>query len=131
MVLYGEHIQPYPPKKCLFPKQMDNYTVSLLVASSTSLELQMPQTAIYEDCANISMPTLKYTLYFSKYEEKFNCIKNNSCETVTTYLKTIEINGLKSFTKYMISVAVSNYYSERKGVVIGPPVILQTSPGGK
>lgn len=131
MIVYGQHIQPYPPKNCLFPKQLDNYTVSLLSVSSTSLKLQMPQTAIYEDCANISMPTVKYTLYFSKFDENFNCIKKNSCETVTTYLKSKEINELKPFTKYMISVAVSNYYSERKGVVIGPPVILQTAPGGK
>lgn len=131
MILYGQHVQPYPPKECLFPRQLDNYTVSLIAMSSTSLNLEMPQTRIYEDCANISMPTVKYTLYFSKFDENSNCIKNNSCQTVTTYLKSKEIEGLKPFTKYMISVAVSNYYSERKGVVIGPPVILQTAPGGK
>lgn len=127
MVVYGQHVQPYPPKKCLGPKQLDNYRVTLISNSSTSLKLQMPQTAIYEDCANISMPTVKYTLY--KYDD--TCMNKNSCESVTTYSKTKEITGLKPFTEYQISVAVSNYYSERKGVVIGQPVELKTAPGGK
>lgn len=131
MVLYGQHVQPYPAKKCLVPKQLNHYTVTLISNSSTSLKLRMPETSMHEECANSSMPTVKYTLYFSKYDENFNCIKKNSCETVTSYLRSKEITGLKPFTQYMISVAVSNYYSERKGVIIGPPVILRTASGGK
>lgn len=131
MALYGQHVQPYPPKKCLEPKQLNNYTVTMIANSASSLILQMPQTTVDEHCANISLPTVKYTLYFSKYDENLNCIKKNSCETVTTYSKRKEITELKSFTKYMIAVAVSNFYSERKGVVIGPPTILVTAHGGE
>lgn len=124
-------MQPYPDKRCLSPKQHDNYNVSLISHTSTSLNLQMPSEIIYSECANISMATVKYTIYYSKVEEGLRCIATNSCDTISTFDKTKNIVDLKPFTKYLVSVAVSNYFSEKNGVVIGPPKEFQTAPGGK
>lgn len=124
-------MQPYPDKKCLSPKQHNNYTVSLISNTSTSVKLQMPMEIVYDECANISMATVKYTIYYSKLEEGPGCIATNSCSTVVTFDKVKDIERLKPFTKYFVSVAVSNYFSDKDGVLIGPPQTFQTAPGGK
>ncbi|KAJ8934365.1 hypothetical protein NQ314_013406 [Rhamnusium bicolor] len=129
IVIYGQHMQPYPPRECLGPKQHDNFTVSLNFKSPSSLNIQMPDLIIHEDCFNVSMATVAYTVFYRIYnDDNSDCSKIN-CDQIVTFNKNVEISGLKPFTNYIVSVAVSNHFTETGEMLIGPPSIFQTAPG--
>ncbi|XP_050510998.1 proto-oncogene tyrosine-protein kinase ROS isoform X1 [Diabrotica virgifera virgifera] len=129
IIIYGKHIQPYPPERCLSPKQHNNYTLSLNSKSFNSLVLTMPKPSVHEDCFNISMASIKYMIYYSKYVDGFDCFETRNCSELVTFNETQIINELKPYTRYLIRVSVSNYYSDVRSIIIGPPSVFQTSPG--
>lgn len=132
IVALGSKIQPYPIKNCLYPKQAP-LQVKLINRSSTSLTLELPQVLKYEMCANISMATPYYTVYYQPYseDEALQC-NETACTKVRTFEKKLYLGGLIPFSKYVFSVQISNYYGDAIEVkpIMGPPVVLRTSAGG-
>lgn len=133
ILIFGSHMQPYPPHKCLIPKYGENVIVSLLQKTATSLTLLMPSVRLNSDCQNVSMPTIEYRIFYMPYnnEEYTQCTEN--CKQVVTFNKAITIEDLQPFTKYIFSLVVGNYFSqsmEDGESMMGPAVIFQTSVGG-
>nr|ALV82505.1 sev [Leptinotarsa decemlineata] len=129
-IIYGQHMQPFPQDNCLSPKQQQNLTVSLKARTSNSLILLMPKPSIDEECSNISMATIAYTIYYSIYDEGFDCFDSHNCTVLITTNTTQEITNLKPFSNYLISVSASNYFTMRDSITIGPSTMFQTAPGG-
>ncbi|XP_074032211.1 receptor protein-tyrosine kinase sevenless isoform X2 [Leptinotarsa decemlineata] len=128
-IIYGQHMQPFPQDNCLSPKQQQNLTVSLKARTSNSLILLMPKPSIDEECSNISMATIAYTIYYSIYDEGFDCFDSHNCTVLITTNTTQEITNLKPFSNYLISVSASNYFTMRDSITIGPSTMFQTAPG--
>lgn len=128
--IYGDHVQPYPSKRCLSPIQSDTYKVALESKYSNSLYLRMPTPKFHEDCKPLRPATVIYTIIYGPLTYNSTCMELETCNIVTTARRLINIDGLKTFTRYSIWVKVSNHFSE-DNVTIGRPVILQTGPGGK
>ncbi|KAJ8952660.1 hypothetical protein NQ318_020975, partial [Aromia moschata] len=129
IVIYGQHMQPYPSKECLSPKQHDNFTVTLISKTADSLHLKMPDIVIHENCFNFSMASVVYTLYYRKHNDEHLDCSDVKCDHIVTFDKDVEISGLKPFTKYVVSVTVSNYFTENSNILIGPSSVFQTAPG--
>lgn len=55
------------------------------------------------------------------------------CLFQKSFDKTVNVDGLQPFTKYVFFVGLQNHYSELQHlpVAIGPPVVFQTLPGGR
>ncbi|CAG9822767.1 unnamed protein product [Phaedon cochleariae] len=128
MVIYGQHMQPYPSEKCLSVKS-HNYSISLTSQSANSLVLEMPKPIIDQECSNISMATMKYTIFYTEYTEGLESCEESNFKTLVTSNSTQEIGGLKPYTKYLVCVSVRNHFSKVEDVIIGPPSTLQTAPG--
>ncbi|CAG9858272.1 unnamed protein product [Phyllotreta striolata] len=129
MKIYGKHVQPYPPQRCLSPKQHNNYTVSLASKTFDSVVIELPEPLIYNECRNISMARIKYTVYYTEFVEGFDCDANANCSMLVTSDRRRVLDHLKPYTKYLIRVAVTNEYSKENDIIIGPPSVFQTSPG--
>ncbi|KAG5883190.1 hypothetical protein JTB14_018205 [Gonioctena quinquepunctata] len=127
--IYGQHVQRYPPENCLSPKQQHNLTLSFVTRTSNSLVLRMPELSIDEECLNISMATVKYTIYYSKYDGSADCFETKNCNELVTMNSTQKIIGLKPFSKYLLWVSASNFFTDMKDVIIGPSVLFKTAPG--
>lgn len=128
--IFGQHIQPYPPTECLSPQQYGNFTVSLNYKSANYLNLQMPDAIIHEKCNNYSIASIAYTIFYKMYNNDSDCAEAE-CDKKITFDKNVELGGLKPYTNYTISVSVSNYFSNVDEILVGPPSIFQTAPGGK
>lgn len=124
--IYGKHMQPYPPKECLSPRQYSNFTPKVKLKSYYSLTLQMPKVQFDENCMNTSTPTAIYTI---KYYELLR--PDDTLRYLSTFNETFELTDLKPFTKYSVSAAVSNHFTKMDEILFGKPLILRTSPGGK
>ncbi|XP_057670694.1 proto-oncogene tyrosine-protein kinase ROS isoform X2 [Diorhabda carinulata] len=129
LIVYGKHVQPYPPVRCLSPKQHNNYTLALNSKTSDSLVLEMPEIASNEDCMDTSMASVKYSVYYSVFNENYDCTEFRNCSMINTFDKILTIDRLKPYTEYAVRVSISNYYSVMNDVIIGPPGIFRTAPG--
>ncbi|KAF5278624.1 hypothetical protein FQA39_LY00666 [Lamprigera yunnana] len=127
ILIYGSHMQPYPPIKCLVPMIAESVSTVLLQKTSSSLKISLPEIEKEEDCQMVSLPTIQYTIYYKQYSEgdSEECDKN--CTRTITFNKVFTIDGLQPFTKYLIIVAIGNYFSENN--LITSPVAIQTSIG--
>ncbi|KAJ8921659.1 hypothetical protein NQ315_010568, partial [Exocentrus adspersus] len=130
IAILGQHTQPYPPQQCLSPKQYKNLTVTLNSKSSDSLNLHMPHPVTITECKSFSMASIAYMIFYKvNSSNDSECLKAEDCGEITTFEENVDLTGLKPFTSYAVSVAVSNYFSDIDEVVTGPPSILQTAPG--
>ncbi|XP_031333150.1 proto-oncogene tyrosine-protein kinase ROS isoform X2 [Photinus pyralis] len=131
ILIFGTHMQPYPPRKCLTIQPGNNVSVQLLKKTSTSLTLALPEIKLDPDCQTVSIPTIEYKIFYKPYNEgtSESCDNSERCNQITTFTKAITISNLKSFTKYVFIVRVGNYFTHSANVYMGPPVILQTSVG--
>lgn len=128
ILIFGPHMQPFPPKECLKPQQINDIMVTFKEKTSNSLTFIMPE--ICQVCRDTSMPTIEYRIYYTqKTEENTSC--DLTCNVSVTFDKEFTVHNLKPFTYYIVSVAVSNYYTKDDQVVLGPSVIFQTAVGGK
>lgn len=127
-IIFGKHIQPYTTKKCLIPQQIYNTEIILLSKTSNSLKFKMPPYSIEDNCGNISISTVQYTLLYTEEKLNIDCTLNN-CDKVKSFEKIIEINNLKSFTNYKVSVIVSNYFSQADDMRISESFTFRTAPG--
>lgn len=130
-LIFGGHVQPYPPYKCLLPKHNKSFVANMKSRTSNSITLLMPDYRIYSDCRNVSMASVKYHVYYMPYNgEELQC--DESCVHMETFERSLEIKGLRPHSKYMFSIAISNYFLDlRRKPHIGPAVVYQTTPGGK
>lgn len=130
-LLYGKHIQPYPIPKCLIPN-LERRTVALHSKTSDSITLVLPKLKPEDDCDNISVASVKFTVYYKKYSEEENLKCDGNCNQEVSFGRNVLINGMKPFTKYVFSVGIRNYFTDLKGIPenIGPAIILQTAAGG-
>lgn len=130
MKIYGQHVQPYPPQRCLSPKQHNNYTVTLATKSFNFLKIRLPEPLIHKECLNISIASVKYMVYYAKYVDGSDCDQSTNCTVLVTTNKTYVLADLKPYTKYLMRVAVSNDYTMKNEIIIGPPSVFQTAAGG-
>ena len=132
-LIYGSHAQPYPPNECLSPKSDDEVKVKLLEKTDRSLHLQMPEFHLPEGCSNTSTATTEYIVYCEPVVEDDYRAVNETCITMTTFGKTLEVNGLQPYTKYVFWIGLANFYSEMKDSFKneGGEVTLRTDVGGK
>ncbi|KAK4881780.1 hypothetical protein RN001_005099 [Aquatica leii] len=128
ILIYGSHMQPYPPRKCLLPALTRNISISLLQKTSSSLKIGLPDIETDEDCQSVSIPTIEYQIYYKYYNENDTETCNANCSQKSTFNKIFTIDGLQPFTKYLIIVAIGNYFSENNLLTVSP-VMMQTSVG--
>lgn len=129
--IFGQHMQPYPPKECLSPKQSDNFTVSLNYKSANFINLRMPDPIIHENCNNYSMTSIAYTIFYKMFNNDSDCLTAEECGEKITFDRNVELGGLKPYTNYTVSVSISNHFSNTDEILVGLPSIFQTAPGGK
>ncbi|CAH1131270.1 unnamed protein product [Ceutorhynchus assimilis] len=122
--IYGKHVQPYPSKECLSPKQYSNFTPTIEKKSYYSLTLKMPKIVFDADCMNTSTPSAIYTI---KYGEVLRFVE--TLRYLSTFNETFELSNLRPFTMYSVSAAVSNHFNKGDKMVFGEPLISRTSPG--
>lgn len=128
--IYGHHIQPHPPKQCLAPKQNEESYVTLRGRRASSLNVILPDYQIHENCSELSLATVEYTLCYNEETKDCNaCI--GDCQRINTFSKEIEIHNLEPYTKYKIWVSYGNHFTKSDERIVGPPVVLQTAPGGE
>jgi proto-oncogene tyrosine-protein kinase ROS len=128
ILIFGPHMQPFPPKECLSPRQHTNIRVELKSKTSTSLTLKMPDHKINEMCGDTSMATIEYRIYYTQQVDDDSSYDSQRNVSIT-FEKEFTIEGLKPFTNYVVSVALSNYYTDDEQIVIGHSVIFQTAVG--
>ena len=126
VVIFGPHVQPFPPKECLKPKQNREFRVKLKRRTSNSLTLRMPE--VRHACEHTSMPTVEYRIYYKQHDDSTSC--DLGCNVSVTFEKEYTLQNLKPFTNYQVALAVSNYYMDDEQVVVGPSVAFQTAVGG-
>lgn len=128
-VIYGPHMQPFPELRCLRPYQKMNQTIPVLKHKTpNSLTISLPEILMNPECfEKTSIATVEYRIYFTPYQQIF-C--GTSCNFTSTFDKEITLLNLKPFTKYMVAVSMSNFYSlEDQKLTIGPTQIFQTAIG--
>lgn len=131
-LLYGQYLQPHPPAKCLVPKLSKNSTLILKTRLSHSLVLEMPELKRHSDCPETTMPTVEYSLHYRKWNSREDSALSPIKKRLETFDSLVEVKNLRSFTKYIFYVSVSNYFSDsKKKTVLSTGVIFQTSAGGK
>ncbi|XP_031846803.1 receptor protein-tyrosine kinase sevenless isoform X3 [Nomia melanderi] len=127
----GKSLQPYPTTNCLIPRQA-SYVVKVIKKTGNTITVRLPQPVPHFGCEKYNLPTTLYTIYASQ------CLENDptKCENVNktrllTYEKEDRIKHLKPFTKYRLTLALSNYYSNLKSMNLefGPGVIERTGAG--
>lgn len=133
IAVFGSHMQPYPPEKCLAPLQHKNSIVSILKASARSLTLQLPILSVAAECANVSIAKTEYRVYYKQYTDKDTLKCNQYTHKLTTFDNTIVVNMLRPFHKYVFCVVATNYYSLLVNDDLLPEhgILLQTSAGSK
>ncbi|KAL3277022.1 hypothetical protein HHI36_012384 [Cryptolaemus montrouzieri] len=126
--IFGHHIQPYPAKHCLAPKQNQESRVILMQRKSSSLHLILPRYQVHDNCSELSLATVRYTVCYS--ELSGNCEAcEGECMKLSSFDAEMEIKDLKPYTKYKIWVSYANHFTQTRDKVVGPAVILQTAPG--
>lgn len=133
MLIFGSHMQPYPPHRCLIPKSIENLEISLFQKTSTTLTIILPDIQIDNECQNISIPTAEYRISYMPYNNGDFIQCDEHCNKITTFEKHMVIKNLQPFTKYIFFLTVSNYYSRlmQENFTNGPTAVFQTSAGGK
>ncbi|XP_044258516.1 proto-oncogene tyrosine-protein kinase ROS isoform X1 [Tribolium madens] len=126
ILIFGPHMQPFPPAECLRPQQYADIRVTLKEKTSTSLTLLMPEVG--QICVDTSMPTIEYRIYYTeKVDDNTSC--DFTCNFSSTFDKEFRIKNLKPFTHYVVAVTVSNYYTKDDEVVLGASTVFQTAIG--
>lgn len=129
VMIYGANNQPYPQMECLKPSNTADMKVSMVKRTSNTLTLKMPE---YQSPCNTTMATVKYIIYYAKYNMMTgppSC--DETCIQKTTFDTTTDIINLRPYTKYVFAVALKNYFSEQDGdaIIIGSGVVFQTDAG--
>lgn len=120
---FGKSLQPYPDSECFTFSQTD-YNIQEISKTKNSIKIKMPQPIFHEICDNYNLPSTLYTIYYSE------CLEENKCSEeikLQTYDAEMEIEKLKSFTKYRFRLALSNYYNSNEN--FSSEIILQTEVG--
>lgn len=133
VLIYGLHMHPYPSPECLVPARNKFITVSLKKRKPHFLILSMPEYNLEDDCPDVSIASVEYTVYYRKYAKGDTLEYDESCRQIKTFNKTLKIHSLQPFSKYVFFVSISNYYADLREdeTIIGPGVVLETAPGSK
>lgn len=133
ILIYGLHMHPYPLPECLVPVQDDQIAVSLKKKKSHFLILNMPEYKLGENCPDVSVASVEYTVYYRRYTKDDTLAFDPSCHSIKTFNKTLKIHPLQPFSKYVFFVSISNYYADlrEEEARIGPGVVLETAVGSK
>ncbi|XP_071055369.1 proto-oncogene tyrosine-protein kinase ROS isoform X1 [Onthophagus taurus] len=123
MLIFGDHVQPYPSKKCLQPNFEFGLSPNLANRTWNSLTLTIPEIkAKDEECKGISMATIEYKLFYKESG-------NQNYTVLSTFDKVVTINNLKPYTKYSVSLGARNYYSDKEKDFKGIWNVFQTAVG--
>lgn len=129
--------QSYPNWNCLVPIQQPkhrSYVPTLETqAAVNNLTLKMPQPEMHMQCPK-RLPTIKYVIYYSEatpFRAEYPNCNARTCRVVVSLEDTVEITGLKPFTRYRFQVAIKSHYSEHThiNVALGPSIVFSTAPG--
>lgn len=133
ILIYGLHMHPYPPPECLVPAKDKEIVVSLKKKKPHFLILNMPDYKLGENCPDVSVASVEYTVYYRRYIKDDNLEYDESCQQIKTFNKTLKIYPLQPFSKYVFFVSISNYYADlrEEETIIGPALVLQTAAGSK
>lgn len=118
--------QPYPPNKCLIPKQVP-LQLKLLNSSSDSLIFELPEPIKNDGCDKYGLATPYYTIYYQPLH------KSDANRTIiTTFDRKFYLNNLRAFSKYKFTVQINNYYGKLMNInpVLGPPTEFRTNAKG-
>ncbi|XP_076317469.1 proto-oncogene tyrosine-protein kinase ROS-like isoform X2 [Tachypleus tridentatus] len=123
----GEHLQPYPDRKCLVPPSYSR-KAQLQHLTSSFVTLYLPPEDLPLSCHKVSLASVLYTVYYGKSDGN-KCKEDlRTCQSIETYNNTVMIKNLSPFTNYTVRVANSNYYSLSPSAA-GPAVSFQTKEG--
>lgn len=131
-LIFGSHMQLYPPLKCLKPMPNQSATAQLKSFTATSITLLLPTPLKNNGCKNTSMPLTKYHIYYKLYSNFSNNDCDNNCLYQTTYNRTIKIKNLRPYSKYVFYIGLGNYFSKEENIyLLHLPSIFETAPGGR
>lgn len=129
-LLHGTHVQPFPLPKCLIP-QLHLQTIIFHSKTPDSITLLLPEIKLDDECNNVSMASIKFTIFYKKYTDANDKNCNNTCIEYDTFDRRVKITGLQPYSKYIFAVSIKNYFTELQGIqsIVGPSQIFQTAPG--
>ncbi|XP_077293792.1 receptor protein-tyrosine kinase sevenless [Arctopsyche grandis] len=119
----GNKTQPYPPKRCLIPKQVP-LQLKLLNSSSDSLIFELPEPIKNYGCDAYDLATPYYTIYYQPLH------KSDAERTIiTTFDRKFYLDNLLAFSMYKFTVQINNYYGKLLNItpVLGPPTEFKTN----
>ncbi|XP_035828604.1 proto-oncogene tyrosine-protein kinase ROS [Aplysia californica] len=135
ILAYGSHLQPLPDSGCLDPGAY-NSTVETVSINTTAIHLRLSAPIRPAACGGISAPVDKYTVYYKKVEphkagaSPQDCQSSvELCQIQEVYSTTVHLTKLEPYTKYLIQVAVSNYYTQYLSKAMSEPLIFTTKFG--
>ncbi|XP_078041242.1 receptor protein-tyrosine kinase sevenless isoform X3 [Augochlora pura] len=127
----GKSLQPYPSTNCLIPRPVP-YNVKEINKTGNTITVRLPQPVPHIGCEKYSLPTSLYTIYVSQCLDNDPAKCENNDETkLQTYEKEYTIKDLKPFTKYRLTLALSNYYAdlESTSLEFSSGIVLRTGAG--
>ncbi|XP_078088015.1 proto-oncogene tyrosine-protein kinase ROS-like [Mustelus asterias] len=127
VMAFSELSQPYPDPQCLIPKAYKS-APEVVNKSDTSLVIYIPPVEFPSACSEISRPTPTYILHYAEFQDNrdhVNCTHGIQCDKTEVQTNTMELKGLKSYTRYLIQVSVRNHYRDMSKE-LGPPAINWT-----
>ncbi|XP_076645581.1 receptor protein-tyrosine kinase sevenless isoform X2 [Halictus rubicundus] len=128
----GKSLQPYPTTNCLIPRQA-SYNVKEINKTGTTITVRLPQPVPHIGCEKYNLPTTLYTIHVSQCRENdpTKCEDSEDRAKLQTYEKEYTIKNLKPFTKYRLTLALTNYYAdlESTGLEFGTGIVLRTGAG--
>lgn len=132
ILIYGMHMHPYPPLECLIPAK-SNITVTLKKKMAHMLVLDMPQYRLEDGCPDVSIASPEYTVYYRRHSKNDTLEYDRSCRKIKTFNRTLKVQGLQPFSRYVFFVSISNYYADlhEEEALISEGVVFETAAGSK
>ncbi|XP_006026224.1 proto-oncogene tyrosine-protein kinase ROS isoform X2 [Alligator sinensis] len=111
ILAYSLVMQPYPDKECLI--LASNAEKPIVSPTNTSITVRLPPVKTQLLCPGITLPTPTYLVYYGKIASRgMSCSSGLQCRIMESQKNITVIEGLDPFSRYVIQVAVKNYYSE-------------------
>ncbi|XP_017769031.1 PREDICTED: proto-oncogene tyrosine-protein kinase ROS isoform X2 [Nicrophorus vespilloides] len=129
VMIFGSHMQPYPKQDCLVPLLSKNLTVGLVNKTSHTLRLKMPEVEVKAECEDYSLAAVEFRVFYMPYNDENDLRCDETCTQEQTFEDSLEIGNLRSYSRYVFSVTLSNYYLSNASEFIGPGVVFQTAAG--
>ncbi|XP_043849360.1 proto-oncogene tyrosine-protein kinase ROS-like [Dromiciops gliroides] len=130
MIAYNDNLQSYPERECLIPRPYTN-KVQVVNKTDSALILNIPPVEYMAQCLHVSRPTLTYIVHYGELqdsESNVTCSHGLECAIQENQDNRVELNGLHSYTRYLIQVSVKSFYQDLSRN-LGPPAVNWTCFG--